>query len=144
MNRPTSVINLHGQKHRESLLRDPSFVYVGRRSRNGWPGSKWANPFKVDSANAVQILHTLQGKNPDPVKHVRFGIPLGSQDAVRLFSLWIVRQPELMDALPELRGKVLGCWCCNWSPGETPEKPCHAVVLARLADGVPWEGVWYP
>jgi Domain of unknown function (DUF4326) len=34
--------------------------------------------------------------------------------------------PELMGALGELRGKVLGCWC---SP-----KPCHGDVLARLAN----------
>jgi hypothetical protein len=35
-------------------------------------------------------------------------------------------QPELMAALGEIRGKVLGCWC----------KPaaCHGDVLARLAD----------
>jgi hypothetical protein len=35
--------------------------------------------------------------------------------------------PELMAALPELRGKVLACWCAP--------KPCHGDVLLRLANG---------
>jgi Domain of unknown function (DUF4326) len=34
---------------------------------------------------------------------------------------WIVRQPTLMAALPELRGKDLICWCA-------PSR-CHAEVL---------------
>jgi hypothetical protein len=35
-------------------------------------------------------------------------------------------QPELINALDELRGKTLGCFCA-------PE-PCHGDVLARWAD----------
>lgn len=42
------------------------------------------------------------------------------------YAVWIEQQPELMAALPELKGKTLGCWC---SP-----KPCHGDILARLAD----------
>ncbi len=42
------------------------------------------------------------------------------------YEQWLLQQPELMAALPELRGKVLGCWC---SPNA-----CHGDVLARLAD----------
>jgi hypothetical protein len=37
---------------------------------------------------------------------------------------WIVRQPALMAALHELRGKHLVCWCA-------PER-CHAEVLIKL------------
>jgi hypothetical protein len=40
---------------------------------------------------------------------------------------YLPSRPDLLARLPELRGKTLGCWC---SP-----KPCHADVLARLADG---------
>lgn len=36
-------------------------------------------------------------------------------------------QPAFRRALAELRGKRLGCWCA-------PD-PCHADILARLADG---------
>lgn len=42
---------------------------------------------------------------------------------------WVVRQPELMACLGELRGRVLGCHC-------KPE-PCHGDTLAALADGRP-------
>jgi hypothetical protein len=40
----------------------------------------------------------------------------------------LASHPELLAMLPELRGKTLGCWCAP--------KPCHADVLARLADGI--------
>lgn len=39
---------------------------------------------------------------------------------------WIVRQPDLLRALPELRGKVLGCHCAP--------QACHADILAELAN----------
>ena len=65
-------------------------------------GSKWGNPFVI-------------GKD-------------GSRDEViRLFASWIVGQSQLMEALPELRGKVLGCWCAP--------RRCHGEVLERLANG---------
>ena len=71
-------------------------VYVGRGR-----GSRWGNPFKSPRD--------------------------GSRDEViAKYERWLVRQPELMAALPELRGKVLGCWCAP--------KPCHADVLLRLAN----------
>ncbi|MFI1767984.1 DUF4326 domain-containing protein [Streptomyces sp. NPDC020800] len=38
----------------------------------------------------------------------------------------LLEHPELLDLVPDLRGKTLACWC-------TPE-PCHADVLAELAD----------
>jgi hypothetical protein len=71
-------------------------VYVGRGS-----GSRWGNPFK------------------SPRDGSRY-------EVIAKYERWLVRQPELMAALPELRGKVLGCWCAP--------KPCHADVLLRLAN----------
>lgn len=63
--------------------------------------SKWGNPFII-------------GKD-------------GSRATViRKYREWAIRQPELMAALPELRGKVLGCWC--------HPKTCHGDVLAELAN----------
>jgi len=38
---------------------------------------------------------------------------------------WLMEQPELVAALPELAGKTLGCWCAP--------RPCHGDVLAQLA-----------
>jgi len=63
---------------------------------------KWGNPFKV-------------GRD-------------GTRDEViAKYEAWIQTQPELMAALPGLRGKVLGCWCAPLA--------CHGDVLMRLAEG---------
>jgi Domain of unknown function (DUF4326) len=79
-------------------------VYIGRPSI-------WGNPFKI-------------GPNADR-KHV-----------VLDYEMWLLgeghknfKQEErkmILERLPQLRGKVLGCWC---KPLE-----CHGDVLAKLAD----------
>ena len=69
----------------------------------GRPG-KWGNPFVI-------------GRDGD------------RQEVLRKYREWIVRQPDMLAALPELRGKTLGCWC-------KPEA-CHGDVLAELADYIP-------
>jgi hypothetical protein len=71
-------------------------VYVGRGR-----GSRWGNPFK------------------SPHDGTR-------EEVIAKYERWLLGQPELVAALPELRGKVLGCWCAP--------KPCHADVLLRLAN----------
>ncbi len=63
--------------------------------------SKWGNPFAI-------------GKD---------GI---RQEVIAKYEAWLDSQPDLLDALPELRGKVLGCWCYPM--------PCHADVLVRRAN----------
>ena len=51
----------------------------------------------------------------------------GTRDEViAKYRAWIARQPSLMAALGELRGKHLVCWCA-------PER-CHADVLIELAN----------
>lgn len=71
-------------------------VYVGRGN-----ASPWGNPFR-------------EGRD-------------GTRDEViAKYERWLKSKPELMAKLPQLRGKVLGCWCA-------PE-PCHADVLLRLAN----------
>jgi hypothetical protein len=63
--------------------------------------SKWGNPFVI-------------GRD-------------GTRDEViAKYESWLIKQPDLMDALPVLRGKTLACWC-------SPE-PCHGDVLERLAN----------
>jgi len=74
-------------------------VYIGRIE-----GSKWGNPFKP----------TKQG---DAEAHAV---------AVARYRQWICDQPELMAALPELRGRDLVCWC--------RPLPCHGDVLPMLAN----------
>lgn len=77
-------------------------VYIGRRTR-ARPTSPWANPFRI---------------GPD-----------GDRSAVLArYRAWLATRPDLLARLPDLAGRVLGCWC-------VPE-PCHGDILATLADRV--------
>lgn len=63
--------------------------------------SKWGNPFGIG-------------------KH-------GTRDEViAKYEEWVRKQPRLMAALHELKGKILVCWC--------KPKACHGDVLAKMAD----------
>jgi hypothetical protein len=42
------------------------------------------------------------------------------------YRAWLMGNPELLMRLPELKGKVLGCWCA-------PEA-CHGDILSELAN----------
>ncbi|MGW6918567.1 DUF4326 domain-containing protein [Kitasatospora sp. NPDC054939] len=43
------------------------------------------------------------------------------------YRAYLLARPELLALVPGLRGRRLGCWCAPL--------PCHADVLAELADG---------
>lgn len=62
--------------------------------------SAWGNPFSVSKYGRVECL--------------------------KQYKEWIVKQPELMAMLHQLKGKILGCWC----------KPlaCHGDILVELVD----------
>jgi hypothetical protein len=45
--------------------------------------------------------------------------------AVKEYRAYILKKPELLERLPELRGKVLGCWCYP--------KICHGNILIELS-----------
>lgn len=78
-------------------------IYIGR------PGP-WGNPFSHKENTSAQFkVSTLQ-------------------EAIDKYREWIVTQPALMKRLPELKNKILGCWC---KPG-----PCHGDILAELAESV--------
>lgn len=53
----------------------------------------------------------------------------GDRDAVcDAFATYLPTRPDLVRRLPELRGKLLGCWCA-------PAR-CHADTLAQLANAL--------
>lgn len=56
----------------------------------------------------------------------KVGIHGAQGECVIQYAEWIRNQPQLLADLDELRGKRLACWCAP--------KPCHANVLAYLAD----------
>lgn len=84
-----------------NVYREACDVRIGRPS-------KWGNPFKLTTGNR--------------------GNPEARAAVIARFEKWIQTQPELLAALPELKGKRLGCYCAP--------KPCHGDVLARLADAL--------
>lgn len=73
-------------------------VYVGRPSQ-------WGNPIPVSPS---------YDRDADPDR------------ILERYEAYVRANPNLMAALPELRGKVLGCWCA-------PQR-CHADVLVRMAN----------
>jgi len=79
-------------------------VYIGRPS-------KWGNPY-----THIDDKQTL----------AKFIVPT-REAAIKAYEKWITEGDgmHLLNDLPELKGKILGCWC----------KPlaCHGEVLARLA-----------
>jgi len=90
-------------------------VYIGREcNMGGWKlaESPWHNPYKVGQR----------------------GINCAS-DAVAAYERYLSRRPDLIARIrPELRGKVLGCWCKKKGKANAP---CHGDVLVRWAEHEP-------
>lgn len=82
-------------------------VYIGRRLKmGGWdlPASKWHNPYK-------RAKDTVEDKLA----------------VIAQYEQYVRGRPDLMRSLPELDGKVLGCWCKSHE-----DVPCHGDVLVKL------------
>lgn len=75
-------------------------LYIGRaNSYLNLPQSKWANPFVMhNEGDRIRVLELYE-------EHIR-------------------SKPDLMNALVELKGKTLGCYCAP--------KRCHGDVLIQL------------
>ncbi len=99
-----STVCLKGKKHQwgVSLENAPAdILYIGRAfNMGGWRlrKSKWNNQYSVKK--------------------------YGRDKAIELYRAYILNTPYLVDALPELSGKTLACWCA-------PD-PCHGDVLVQL------------
>jgi len=65
--------------------------------------SKWGNPFMI-------------------------GQDGNREEVISKYERWLETQPKLLADLPELRGKVLGCFCAPL--------PCHGDILLRLAEEI--------
>lgn len=63
--------------------------------------SKWGNPFEI-------------GKHGT------------REEVIEKYRRYLESRPSLLAALPDLRGKVLACWCAPL--------PCHGDVLLELAN----------
>jgi len=77
-------------------------VYVGR-------GSKWGNPYSHKEGTLAEEV-------------------VGSRsEAIQKYEEYLLSNEDLMRDLPELRGKILGCWC--------KPKSCHGDILIKYANG---------
>ena len=87
----------------------------------GW-NPDWLNGRIVNRRDtdkyAVSICRPGKWSNPFTVEDY------GRERAIQLYELHIRRRPDLISALPELAGKILGCVC--------HPLPCHGAVLLRL------------
>ena len=98
-----NVRKIKGRRADEDLIRwaeeSGRFVYIGDAVRHTrYHRSPWFNPSK--------------GRKTD---HDR---------AVDQYRSYILKRPDLLARLSELRGKVLGCWCYP--------KACHGNILIEL------------
>ena len=75
------------------------FVYIGRATRGGYRTSKWHNPYPLQAERDRATV-------------------------LAQYRQYLHAQPALLAALPELMGKVLGCWCLP--------KPCHGGILIEV------------
>lgn len=78
--------------------------------------SKWGNPFVID-------VHGTR------------------QEVIAKYAEWIKTQPELINSLGELEGKILGCWC-------RPLHDCHGAVLEKMVAerhnlGPAYDGIYH-
>lgn len=85
---------------------DPYDVYIGRPSI-------WGNPYSHKDG-------TLAKFKTESI-----------EESVLKFKEYVLNNPQLMSKIPELKGKVLGCWC---KTKKNPNSPCHGDVLAELAN----------
>jgi len=83
-------------------------VYIGRPS-------KWANPFTHKTLSKTHAFFQVTSR----------------QEAIKEYESYLHNSGLIQD-IEELRGKVLGCWCCN-KPSDGSEKNflCHGQVLAK-------------
>ena len=78
------------------VKKEPYDVYIGRPS-------KWGNIFVMEDQSAIERYRVIEQ-----------------------YREWIKTQPQLLNSLHELKGKILGCWCAP--------KACHGDVLLELAN----------
>ena len=71
---------------------------------------------------AVYVARPTKWGNP-----FRPGPRLTREKMVAKYRAYLLKRPDLMAALPELRGADLACWC-------KPDEACHADVLIELAN----------
>jgi hypothetical protein len=92
----------------------------------------WGNPFKVGEKirNDSPLWPYIAAAFPGGARGLVSLTPMTREQAVDLYSSWVIEQPHLMLRLDELAGRDLACWCPTPKPGESDH--CHAAHLLEL------------
>jgi hypothetical protein len=80
-------------------------VYIGRGK-----GSIWGNPFSHKDGTLAEFKVNSR------------------HEALQRYEEYLLKNEELMSKLPDLKGKVLGCWC--------KPKACHGDILKKYIDAL--------
>ena len=102
----TEIINLKGGKNTglwDRVTVDPRYVYIGRGTCfTPFPHSKWHKPKEFEI--------------------------WGREGSIEVYREYILDNPSLLRDLPELKDKILCCWC--------KPKLCHGDVLIELLEEI--------
>ena len=96
-----AALSPRGMKSFQEWARQPNHLYIGRDMTyyiRGAVGSKWRNTFTVKK--------------------------YGLEKSLKLYEERVRNTPELIEAIGELEGMELGCWC---KPNQ-----CHGDVLIKI------------
>lgn len=52
------------------------------------------------------------------------------EEVISKYEIYIMSHPELIKRLPEIAGKILGCWC--------KPKACHGDILVKMVEDEIW------
>lgn len=94
--------------------------------------SRWGNPFKVGEKIPQEspLWPYIAAAVPGGARGLIALAPTTREQAVDLYSSWVIEQPHLMLNLGELAGKDLACFCPLPAEGEPDH--CHAAYLIEL------------
>ena len=95
------ALSSRGVKSFQDWISQPNHLYIGRNMTHyiqGAVGSKWRNTFTVKK--------------------------YGLEKCLELYEKRVRSTPELIEAIGELEGMELGCWC--------KPNPCHGDVLIKI------------
>jgi hypothetical protein len=96
-------------------------VYIGRDMSlyvDGAIGSIWGNPYRV----AKPKVKNNESNKSNKSKITSYTL----EESLKKYREHIESRADLIEKLPELKGKTLGCWC-------KPNK-CHGDVLVELVE----------
>lgn len=88
----------------------PFDVYIGR-ANGTLKASIWQNPFVIGQDGTRETV-------------------------IKKYHEYLLATPDLLQKLPELKGKTLGCWC---KARTSLTELCHGDVLASMADTGEWQ-----